>query len=270
MYLFFRITCIWSFNYRKRNERKYIYIYIYISIYIAGGYHRIAWAFLKPWSVYHKQTNLIDTDSNGNLRLQLYEYPKSLSMNLLRRYAVLQGYGDKYDEIPTPDIYLIYLYYWNNSKLFNNKYHSSLYIIIIIYNRYCNFKDINRPDKCKRIGKRALNVFEYEEHTDLSNLKTPAHNRLLTTTMIKEQSVYEKRRLLRLRKEEEICEIPDDLIKSVHSDTMGCTCMKYSNDGEYLACACINGNKQCTVKMYKYYYMFFFHFSSSTSYLFNI
>lgn len=190
-------------------------------------------------------------------------------MNLLRRYAVLQGYGDKYDEIPTPDIYLIYLYYWNNSKLFKNKYHSSLYIIII-YNRYCNFKDINRPDKCKRIGKRALNVFEYEEHTDLSNLKTPAHNRLLTTTMIKEQSVYEKRRLLRLRKEEEICEIPDDLIKSVHSDTMGCTCMKYSNDGEYLACACINGNKQCTVKMYKYYYMFFFHFSSSTSYLFNI
>lgn len=139
--------------------------------------------------------------------------------------------------------------------------------------RYCNFKDIQRPDKCQRVGKRALNVFEYEEHTDLSNLKTPAHNRLMTTTMIKEKSEYEKRRMLRLRKEEEICEIPDDLIKSVHSDTMGCTCMKYSNDGEYMACGCINYNKQCTVKMYinffKIYYSFFLSLSFPLSLFFS-
>lgn len=130
MYLFFRIISIWSNSSWKRNEREYTIIIIIITYitYIAGGYHRIAWAFLKPWSVYHKHTNLVETDSKGNLRLQLYEYPKSLSMSLLRRYAVLQGYGDKYDEIPTPDIYLIYLYYWSNQKLFKNKYHSSLYI----------------------------------------------------------------------------------------------------------------------------------------------
>lgn len=70
------------------------------------------------------------------------------------------------------------------------------------------------------------------------------------------ENELEKRRKQRLREPEEVCEIPDDLIQSVNTDSMGCSCMKFSNNKNYIACACC-GNK-CVVKMYIkiYYYRF--------------
>ncbi|CAF0887332.1 unnamed protein product [Brachionus calyciflorus] len=199
----------------------------YTSQETSKDWQRIAWAFLKLKGL----NNTLNTEKK--LRLQLYYTQSKYKFNVI--------------ESMVPEVYNLYK---NGPKV---KYPASLHITV---------KSINQPKNfLPGVGSSDYLAQEFLGYALINGSNKTLDEIKNSTTSLKQniiESEYLNDPLKYLKSKQVIwsrlaglpCRVPNELSLKLNSSKNGCYSLKFSNTGNFLACACIEDNSNYPILVY--------------------